>query len=123
MQDIARLIAEATHARARLLDRIRRLASMQEVFKPGPAEWSVAENVEHLVLAEQGSINRVWAAADGLRRGGLLDGRARSSREVDRADRRRDVDTGVAGPGHRDSQAPRPACLLGRRHPVQSAVA
>ena len=67
MEDIARLIAAATVARTRLLDCIRPLSSAQGAFKPDPAEWSIAENVEHLVLAEQGSINRVWAAADGLR--------------------------------------------------------
>jgi hypothetical protein len=69
VQDIARLIAAATAARTRLLDRVRPLSSAQGAFKPDPAEWSIAENVEHLVLAEQGSLNRVWAAADGLRHG------------------------------------------------------
>lgn len=67
MENIAQLIAEATAARTRLLDCIRGLTTAQGAFKPAPAEWSIAENVEHLVLAEQGSINRVWAAADGLR--------------------------------------------------------
>jgi hypothetical protein len=69
MDDIAELIAAATAARARLLDRIRDLSPAQGVVKPEPAEWSIAENVEHLVLAEQGSINRVWAAAEGVRHG------------------------------------------------------
>jgi DinB superfamily len=67
--DVPRLIAEATQARVRLLDRIRPLSSAQGSFKADPDEWSIAENVEHLVLAEQGSLNRVWAAADALRRG------------------------------------------------------
>jgi hypothetical protein len=67
--DIPRLVAAGTAARARLLDRVRPLSSAQGAFKVDPAEWSIAENVEHLVLAEQGSVNRVWAAADGLRRG------------------------------------------------------
>ena len=67
--DILRLIAEAARARVRLLERICPLSPAQGVFKPDPGEWSIAENVEHLVLAEQGSINRVWAAADGRRRG------------------------------------------------------
>jgi hypothetical protein len=69
MVDISPMIAEATQARARLLDRIRALSSAQAAFKPHPEEWSIAENVEHLVIAEQGAVNRVWAAADGLRRG------------------------------------------------------
>jgi DinB superfamily len=69
MVDVPQMIAEATQARARLLDGIRVLSSATGAFKPDPAEWSIAENVEHLVLAEQGAVNRVWAAADGLRRG------------------------------------------------------
>ncbi len=67
--DITTLIDDATRARGRLLDRVRGLSSAQGAFNPDPAEWSIAETVEHLVLAEQGSLNRVWAAADGLRRG------------------------------------------------------
>lgn len=54
--DIADLIREATQARERLLDRIRPLSSAQGAFKPYADEWSIAENVEHLVLAEQGSM-------------------------------------------------------------------
>ena len=69
MVDISQLIVEATEARSRLLDRIHPLSSVQGAFKADPGEWSIAENVEHLVLAEQGSINRVWAAADGVRWG------------------------------------------------------
>ena len=67
--DITNLIREATQARARLIDQIRPLTSLQGAFTPASDEWSIAENVEHLVLAEQGSINRVWGAADSLRRG------------------------------------------------------
>lgn len=67
--DIASLIREATQARGRLIDHVRPLSPVQGAFKPDPDTWSIAENVEHLVLAEQGSINRVWAAADALRRG------------------------------------------------------
>ena len=69
MEDIAQLIAATTAARTRLLGRVRSLSAAQGAFKPDPTEWSIAENVEHLVLAEQGSINRVWAAADGSRHG------------------------------------------------------
>jgi hypothetical protein len=69
MKDIARAIASATAARGRLLDRIRDLSMPQGAFKSDPGEWSIAENVEHLVLAEQGAVNRVWAAAEGVRHG------------------------------------------------------
>ena len=67
MENISQLIAAASAARSRLLDRVRGLSTAQGAFKGDAAEWSIAENVEHLVLAEQGSINRVWAAAEGLR--------------------------------------------------------
>ncbi len=69
MKNVAQLIAAATAARTRLLDRVRDMSTTQGAFKTDPAEWSIAENVEHLVLAEQGSINRVWAAAEGARHG------------------------------------------------------
>ncbi|HET7340548.1 MAG TPA: DinB family protein [Methylomirabilota bacterium] len=67
--DLAALIRDANEARARLLERARGVSAAQGAFKPPDDEWSIAENVEHLVLAEQGCINRTWAAADGLRRG------------------------------------------------------
>jgi len=69
MSELATLIRDATGARGRLLERLDRLSSAQGAFKPEPDEWSIAENVEHLVLAEQGCVNRTWAAADALRRG------------------------------------------------------
>jgi hypothetical protein len=67
--DLVDLIAAATAARTRLLDAVDNLSTTQGAFKADPAEWSIAENVEHLVVAEQGCINRVWAAAEGLRQG------------------------------------------------------
>src|SRR5262249_5915698 len=66
---IPRLIAEATQARGRVLDRIRTLSPAPGIFQGHPGEWAVAENVEHLVLAQQGAIKPVWGRADGPRRG------------------------------------------------------
>ncbi len=57
MVDIARLIMEATQARAPLLARIRVVSSARGAFTPLAVEWSIAEKVEHLVLAEQGAVN------------------------------------------------------------------
>jgi hypothetical protein len=57
--DITNLIRVATQARARLVDHIRPLTSRQGAFTPASDEWSIAENVEHLVLAEQGSMDGV----------------------------------------------------------------
>ena len=62
-------IAEATRARTELLDLVRGFTPAQAAFKASPAEWSIAENVEHLVVAEQGSINRVSSAAEAVRVG------------------------------------------------------
>jgi len=68
MRDVKTLIREATEARRRVVEFARSFTPEQGTFKPAPDEWSIAENIEHLVIAEQGCINRVWAAADGLRR-------------------------------------------------------
>lgn len=69
VKDLPTLITEANQARRRVLDLVRCFTPEQGAFKPAPAVWSIAEIMEHLVIAEQGCINRVWAAADGLRRG------------------------------------------------------
>jgi uncharacterized damage-inducible protein DinB len=69
MSDLANRIAEATQARQRLLDCLHRFTEAQAAFKPSSNVWSIAENVEHLVLAEQGSVNRVWNAAESLQAG------------------------------------------------------
>lgn len=62
-------IVEATRARTFLLELVRTFTPIQAAFKAAPNEWSIAENLEHLVVAEQGSINRVWSAADAVRAG------------------------------------------------------
>lgn len=67
MEKITQLIKDATHARALFLGCIEGLSSTQGHFKTSAEAWSIAEIVEHLVLAERGSLNRVWSAADGLR--------------------------------------------------------
>jgi DinB superfamily len=72
MSNLVNRIAEATEARQRLLDCAHRFTTDQAAFKPSPGVWSIAENVEHLVLAEQGSVNRVWNAAESLRAGKAL---------------------------------------------------
>jgi hypothetical protein len=69
MTELTTRIAEATQARQRLLDCLRRFTPAQAAFKPSSSVWSIAENVEHLVLAEQGSVNRVWSAAESLHAG------------------------------------------------------
>jgi hypothetical protein len=72
MSDLANRIAEATQARQRVLDSLHQFTEAQAAFKPSSNVWSIAENVEHLVLAEQGSVNRVWNAAESLQAGQAL---------------------------------------------------
>jgi hypothetical protein len=63
------LISEAAQARQRVLELAASFSPAQGIFRPGPEAWSAAEVLEHLVIAEQGSINRLWLAAERLHRG------------------------------------------------------
>jgi DinB superfamily len=67
--EVLSLIYQVKAARDLLLATISTVSIQQELFKPGPEEWSIANVVEHLVLAEQGGIQRLWQAAIGLERG------------------------------------------------------
>ncbi|MFI5341660.1 MAG: DinB family protein [Candidatus Methylomirabilales bacterium] len=69
MRDVAGLITEVAEARHRVVAAVQSLTTEQGAFKCAPDRWSVQEIVEHLVLAEQAGIHRIWLAADGLRRG------------------------------------------------------
>ncbi len=66
---VPQLIADVAAARRRVLAAVASLTADQEAFHPAPGEWSVPQVVEHLVLAEQAGIQRVWQAAEGIRRG------------------------------------------------------
>jgi hypothetical protein len=68
MKSVEALIMDATAARHRVLEFAGSFTHAQGLFKPD-GEWSIAENLEHLVLAEQGCINRVWTASEALRAG------------------------------------------------------
>lgn len=69
MREVEQLTAEVEAARQRVLQAVEDFSTDQGAFKPCPDRWSVAEILEHLVLAEQGGINFIWRAADGIRRG------------------------------------------------------
>ncbi len=69
MKGTAEYIADVWAARRVVLAAATGLSGEQEAFRPGPQEWSVPQVVEHLVLAEQAGIQRVWQAAEGIRRG------------------------------------------------------
>ena len=68
-QTVPWLIADVAAARRRVIGAAAGITAAQETFRPGPEEWSIPQVVEHLVLAEQGGINRIWQAAEGVRRG------------------------------------------------------
>jgi hypothetical protein len=67
--EVLTLITQVKVARSRLLATVTGLGVQQEQFKPGASDWSIANVVEHLVLAEQAGLHRIWQAADDLRRG------------------------------------------------------
>jgi hypothetical protein len=69
MSEVSRLIEAASLARDRVIRAVDGLSPAQAAFKPAPDEWCIAENVEHLAIVEVRYANRIWAAADGVRRG------------------------------------------------------
>lgn len=69
MSEVEKLISQAKAARRRVVNAAQSLSAEQGAFKPSPQRWSVAEVLEHLVLAEHLGINLVWKAADGFRKG------------------------------------------------------
>lgn len=48
------------------------LTPAQAAFRPAPGEWSILENLEHIVLAEYSGVSKIWAAIEGVRTGAPL---------------------------------------------------
>jgi DinB superfamily len=69
MQTVQELIDQVAVARRRLLDTVSNLTTAQAVFKPAAEQWSVLENIEHVVLAEISGVSKIWQAADSFREG------------------------------------------------------
>ncbi len=69
MKDIPELIAEAAASRREVINAVRGLTATQAGFKPTLEQWSLQEQVEHLVLAELSGLDFMWRAAEGLRSG------------------------------------------------------
>jgi hypothetical protein len=67
--EVLALITQVRAARRHVLLTVTAPGVRQERFKPGADEWSIANVVEHLVLAEQAGIHRLWQAAAGLQCG------------------------------------------------------
>lgn len=48
---------------------VRGLTPAQAAFRPGPGEWNIPENLEHIVLAEYSGVSKIWAAIERIREG------------------------------------------------------
>jgi hypothetical protein len=64
MSRVYRLVGRIEESREQVLDAARGLSSEQGAFKPTAEEWSVAEVLEHLVLAERAMLMGMWKAAE-----------------------------------------------------------
>lgn len=69
MDTVYRLVGRIEEAREQVLAAAQGLSSEQGAFKPAPEEWSVAEVLEHLVLAERAMLMGMWKAAEAAREG------------------------------------------------------
>ncbi len=69
MKDVSELITEAAASRREVIKSVSDLTASQARFKPTAEQWSVQEQVEHLVLAELSGLDFIWRAAEGLRNG------------------------------------------------------
>jgi hypothetical protein len=69
MQTAQELIHNVDEARRRVLAAVAVLTPAQAAFKPASDQWSVLENLEHLVLAEVSGVSKIWQAADSFRAG------------------------------------------------------
>lgn len=63
------LIADVAAGRQRVIAAVAGITEEQATWQPAPEEWSVAQVVEHLVLAEHSGFIRIWQAVVGLERG------------------------------------------------------
>lgn len=83
----AQLILAIAAARRRFLAAASAPSPGQAAFKPAPDAWCITEITEHVTRGEQGGINGVWSALEGLRSGepawsGELVHRGRSIEEI-----------------------------------------
>ena len=63
------LIDAIERARDSVITAVKDLRPDQATLKPSPETWSIAENVEHLDLAEVSGVTKIWAAANQVRSG------------------------------------------------------
>lgn len=89
--EVERLVSEVEAVRARVLECAASIDESLRVRRPADGAWSVAEIVEHLVLAEDFGMRGLWAAVEGAR--GLAgEGRDGSSAGVELESMGRSID-------------------------------
>lgn len=66
---VQELVFAVERARAAVIDAVSGLRPDQADFKPSPDEWSIAENLEHLYLAEISGLTKIWTGAQQVRAG------------------------------------------------------
>jgi DinB family protein len=67
MTETDQLIQGVEQSRAALIAAVSSLTEAQGAFKPAEGQWSIAEVLEHLYLAELSGIAKIWAALDAFR--------------------------------------------------------
>ena len=63
------LVAHVAEGRARVAAAVAGLTEAHANFRSAPGEWSIVDNVEHLVLAEQSGLMKIWQSVDAVRAG------------------------------------------------------
>lgn len=72
--EVQRLVESVERSRATLCDAVSGFSSAQAAFRPADGQWSIAEILEHLYLAEMSGITKIWAAAEQRKAGHRWDG-------------------------------------------------
>lgn len=75
-KDVWELVEDVRLARLRLAEAVMGLTEAEAAWRESADAWSIKDNVEHIVLAEQTGVNKIWtalvagaAAADSPNRG------------------------------------------------------
>ena len=69
MTTVIRLVSAVDDARQLMLDQADGLSTAQGAWKVFHDDWSVAEIVEHLYLAELSGVSKIWQALEDIRAG------------------------------------------------------
>ena len=72
--EVRQLVESVEQARTALLERAAAFSSAEAAFRPAEGDWSIAEIVEHLYLAELSGVTKIWAALEQRRAGQLWNG-------------------------------------------------